>query len=238
MEPALPENQVDDPEPSSTTTLPPTNDTNGIFHGSGTNMGPDNDTTEVTTNQTAENANANANPTGTDGYSPFQTPNSNATNTSLDSNSSTNDLINALLGAIAAQTQAMTQNTGHNDQIAALTDQVAALQLQIANVNSNITTTAHHSSSSTSTQLLPSNKRPKKTNNSTFRMKANQPSFPVVLMAMLSATQNSQYITFLSNGDSFIIIDPVGLELNVLPKHFEDKNSPTYDEFLQLLAIW
>ena len=137
MEPALPENQVDDPEPSSTTTLPPTNDTNGIFHGSGANMGPDNDTTEVTTNQTAENANANANPTGTDGYSPFQTPNSNATNTSLDSNSSTNDLINALLGAIAAQTQAMTQNTGHNDQIAALNDQVAALQLQIANADSN-----------------------------------------------------------------------------------------------------
>ena len=106
------------------------------------------------------------------------------------------------------------------------------------NVDSNKTTTAHHSSSSTSTQLSSLNKRSKKTNNNTFRMKANQPSFPVVLMAILSATQNSQYITFLSNGESFITIDPVGLELNVLPKHFEDKNSPTYDEFLQLLAIW
>ena len=107
------------------------------------------------------------------------------------------------------------------------------------NVNSNTTTTAHHSSSSTFTQLSSSlNKRPQKTNNNTFRMKANQPSFPVVLMAILSATQNSQYITFLSKGESFIIIDPVGLELNVLPKHFEDENSPTYDEFLQLLAIW
>jgi len=107
-----------------------------------------------------------------------------------------------------------------------------------SNVNSNTTTTAHHSSSSTSTQLSSLNKRPKKTNNNTFRMKANQPSFPVVLMAILSATENSQYITFLSNGESFITIDPVGLELNVLPKHFEDKISPTYDEFLQLLAIW
>ena len=113
-----------------------------------------------------------------------------------------------------------------------------AVPAEFTNVNSNTTTTAHHSSSSTSTQLSSLNKRPKKTNNNTFRMKANQPSFPVVLMAILSATQNSQYITFLSNGESFITIDPVGLELNVLPKHFEDENSPTYDEFLQLLAIW
>ena len=118
-----------------------------------------------------------------------------------------------------------------------------AVPAEFTNVNSNTTTTAHHSSLSTSTQLSwiqlsSSNKCPKKRNNNTFRMKAHQPSFPVVLMAILSGTQNSQYITFLSNGESFIIIDPVGLELNVLPKHFEDTNSPTYDEFLQLLAIW
>ena len=102
------------------------------------------------------------------------------------------------------------------------------------NVDSNTTTTAL-SSSSTSTQLLPSNKRPKKTNNNTFRMKA-KPSFPVVLMGILSAPQNSDCITFLSDDCNFIIIDPEGLG-NILPQYFEN-TAPTSDEFLQLLAIW
>ena len=103
------------------------------------------------------------------------------------------------------------------------------------NVDSNTTTTAL-SSSSTSTQLSSLNKRPKKTNNNTFRMKANQPSFPVVLMGILSAPQNSDCITFLSDDCNFIIIDPEGLG-NILPQYFEN-TAPTSDEFLQLLAIW
>lgn len=70
-----------------------------------------------------------------------------------------------------------------------------------------------------------------------FRMKANQPSFPVILMAIMSASQNKEYITFLSDKQSFIIMNPTSLAKNVLPIHFED-NIPTFDQFLYLLAIW
>mmetsp|Transcript_31024 Transcript_31024/g.53023 ORF Transcript_31024/g.53023 Transcript_31024/m.53023 type:complete len:593 (+) Transcript_31024:134-1912(+) len=71
----------------------------------------------------------------------------------------------------------------------------------------------------------------------TFKMKANEPSFPVVLMAIMSAPQNKDFITFLSDNESFIIIHPAALAKNVLPIHFED-NVPTYHQFLYLLTIW
>lgn len=71
----------------------------------------------------------------------------------------------------------------------------------------------------------------------TFKMKANQPSFPVILMAILSAPQNREFVTFLGDGKRFIIIQPRALARNVLPMHFEE-NVPSFDQFLYLLAIW
>lgn len=71
----------------------------------------------------------------------------------------------------------------------------------------------------------------------TFKMKANQPSFPVILMAIMIAPQNKEFIAFLSDSQRFLIIHPGALAKNVLPIHFED-NVPTFDQFLYLLAIW
>ena len=80
-------------------------------------------------------------------------------------------------------------------------------------------------------------KKQQRKGSNTFKMKANQPSFPAVLMGILSAPQNKEFITFLSDGTSFIIVQPEALSSHVLPIHFED-NVPTYDQFLYLLAIW
>ena len=71
----------------------------------------------------------------------------------------------------------------------------------------------------------------------TFKMKANQPSFPVILMAIMSAPQNKDYITFLSDKKRFIIINPNDLANKVLPIHFEE-HVPTFDQFMYLLNIW
>ena len=77
----------------------------------------------------------------------------------------------------------------------------------------------------------------KQRGSTTFKMKANQPSFPVILMAIMSAPQNKEFITFLSDGKSFIIVHPAALAKIALPIHFEE-NVPTFDQFLNLLAIW
>ena len=61
-------------------------------------------------------------------------------------------------------------------------------------------------------------------------------SFPTILMGILSAPQNSECITFLSDDCNFIIINPEGLE-NILPQYFEN-TAPTSDEFIQLLTLW
>ena len=70
-----------------------------------------------------------------------------------------------------------------------------------------------------------------------FKMKANQPSFPTILMGILSAPQNNDCIQFLTDEQSFIIVNPNALERNVLPTHFQD-NVPTLEQFQYLLAIW
>jgi len=68
-------------------------------------------------------------------------------------------------------------------------------------------------------------KRPKRSNineqqscHSTFDMKANQPSFPLVLMGVMSAPQNEEFISFLSYKKSLIIIHPGALAKQVLTK--------------------
>lgn len=70
-----------------------------------------------------------------------------------------------------------------------------------------------------------------------FKMKDNQPSFPVVLMGIMSAPQNKEYISFLSDEQSFIIVHAEALAENILPMHFE-ANAPTLDQFLYLLETW
>eukprot|EP00571_Detonula_confervacea_P003222 CAMPEP_0172322272 /NCGR_PEP_ID=MMETSP1058-20130122/45463_1 /TAXON_ID=83371 /ORGANISM="Detonula confervacea, Strain CCMP 353" /LENGTH=510 /DNA_ID=CAMNT_0013037975 /DNA_START=33 /DNA_END=1565 /DNA_ORIENTATION=- len=64
-----------------------------------------------------------------------------------------------------------------------------------------------------------------------------QPSFPTVLMGIMSAPQNAEYITYLSDESSIIIINPEAVAKNVLPIHFED-TILTYDQFLYLLTMW
>ena len=71
----------------------------------------------------------------------------------------------------------------------------------------------------------------------TFKMKANQPSFPVTLMGIMSAPHNEEFITFFADGQRFIILHPEALVKHVLPIHFED-NIPSFDQFLYLLAQW
>jgi len=70
-----------------------------------------------------------------------------------------------------------------------------------------------------------------------FEMKASEPSFPVVLMGIMSAPQNEEFITFLSDEQSFVIVRPDALAKHILPAHF-DGSAPTLDQFLDLLAIW
>ena len=70
-----------------------------------------------------------------------------------------------------------------------------------------------------------------------FKMKANQPSFPTILMGILSAPQNNDCIQFLTDEQSFIIVNPNALVRNVLPTHFQE-NVPTLEQFQYLLAIW
>lgn len=70
-----------------------------------------------------------------------------------------------------------------------------------------------------------------------FELKAGQPSFPVLLMAIMSSSMNEKYISFLSDGQSFIIIDPDGLRMFVLCNHFEH-DVPTNGQFSQLLKSW
>jgi len=53
----------------------------------------------------------------------------------------------------------------------------------------------------------------------------------------MSAPQNKEFITFLSDKNRFIVIHPGVLAKNVLPIHFDD-DVPTFDQFLDLMAKW
>eukprot|EP00578_Thalassiosira_sp_NH16_P005673 CAMPEP_0181138560 /NCGR_PEP_ID=MMETSP1071-20121207/34312_1 /TAXON_ID=35127 /ORGANISM="Thalassiosira sp., Strain NH16" /LENGTH=636 /DNA_ID=CAMNT_0023225405 /DNA_START=27 /DNA_END=1934 /DNA_ORIENTATION=+ len=66
-----------------------------------------------------------------------------------------------------------------------------------------------------------------------------RPSFPVVLMGIISAPQNSEYITFLSDEQRIIIVQPDAVAQKVLPMYFEeDDHTPTYNDFLRLFKVW
>ena len=77
-------------------------------------------------------------------------------------------------------------------------------------------------------KLPPKHKEPRKQKGpKVLKIKAGQPSFPVILMA----------ITFLSDEQNFIIINPDRILKFGLPNHFED-SVPTYDQLLQVMEIW
>lgn len=64
-------------------------------------------------------------------------------------------------------------------------------------------------------------------------------SFPMILMDILLSSSSSPSITFLSDGMSFIIINPVSLSRDVLSVYFKDYgNLITIGDFLQLLDVW
>ena len=66
----------------------------------------------------------------------------------------------------------------------------------------------------------------------------NESSFPVTLMAMIESPQSdSPCISFLSDNQRFVIVDPSRLEQEIFPKHF-DLRTPTLDEFSEMLHLW
>jgi hypothetical protein len=67
--------------------------------------------------------------------------------------------------------------------------------------------------------------------------KMNTPSFPIILMAIMTTPQNEKFISFLSDNQSFIIINPAALSRVVLPVHFEDC-VPSFEQFVDILATW
>ncbi len=70
-----------------------------------------------------------------------------------------------------------------------------------------------------------------------FKMMTKKPRFPVILMAIMTAPQNEKFISFLSDQQSFIIINPEALSTQVLPVHFEN-SVPSYEQFVDILATW
>ena len=61
----------------------------------------------------------------------------------------------------------------------------------------------------------------------------------MILMDILLSSSSSPSITFLSDGMSFIIINPVSLSRDVLSVYFKDYgNLITIGDFLQLLDVW
>lgn len=67
---------------------------------------------------------------------------------------------------------------------------------------------------------------------------SSTPSFPAILMGMLSTPQNSQYITFLPDGRRFVILDSAAFEQNLLPLHFQPTDKNLYWNFTRMLEEW
>ena len=68
---------------------------------------------------------------------------------------------------------------------------------------------------------------------------ASRPSFPAMLMGMLSTPQNSPYIKFLEDESRFVIVDFMAVESNLLSLHFEATDmSSLYWKFTKMLEEW
>lgn len=67
----------------------------------------------------------------------------------------------------------------------------------------------------------------------------NESTFPVTLLAIMESQSqgNSPCITFLSDNQRFVIVDPARLEKEIFPKHFEIR-TPTLEQFSEMLDLW
>ena len=65
----------------------------------------------------------------------------------------------------------------------------------------------------------------------------NESTFPVTLMAIMESQGASPCITFLSDNQRFVIVDPARLENEIFPKHFELR-TPTLEQFSEMLLLW
>lgn len=62
-------------------------------------------------------------------------------------------------------------------------------------------------------------------------------SFPALLMAMMTDPESRDVITFLSDGASFIVVQPDALVGRVLPAYL-DGPAPTIEQFHEMLVAW
>ncbi|KAL3799082.1 hypothetical protein ACHAWO_007422 [Cyclotella atomus] len=67
---------------------------------------------------------------------------------------------------------------------------------------------------------------------------SHTPSFPAILMGMLSSPLNAQYISFLPDDQRFVILDPAAFESKLLPLHFEAEDENLYWNFTRTLDEW
>lgn len=65
----------------------------------------------------------------------------------------------------------------------------------------------------------------------------NESTFPVTLMAIMESQGASPCITFLSDNQRFVIVDPARLENEIFPRHFELR-TPTLEQFSEMLLLW
>eukprot|EP00804_Cyclotella_cryptica_P022525 CCRYP_009432-RA/>CCRYP_009432-RA protein AED:0.21 eAED:0.21 QI:0/-1/0/1/-1/1/1/0/417 len=85
-----------------------------------------------------------------------------------------------------------------------------------------------------------SNKKPKvgKQNRRTSSF-SSTPSFPAILMGILSTPQNSEFITFLKDNRRFVVLDNTKFESQVLPIHFgATPATSSYWNFTRMLDEW
>lgn len=65
------------------------------------------------------------------------------------------------------------------------------------------------------------------------------PSFPAILMGILSNPKYADTISFLSDERRFIVVNPIELEATVLPLHFnESPGVMTCERFIKILCKW
>eukprot|EP01082_Thalassiosira_pseudonana_P002726 g2994.t1 g2994 contig12:1223173-1224045(+) len=85
--------------------------------------------------------------------------------------------------------------------------------------------------SSTNVLLLPTKKKRRR------KLKSDTANFPTILMGIMTTPKNDDFIAFLSDEERFIVVDPRGLEKEVLTEYF-DEDVSTYDQFVEMLDRW
>ncbi|KAL3783872.1 hypothetical protein HJC23_007977 [Cyclotella cryptica] len=71
------------------------------------------------------------------------------------------------------------------------------------------------------------------------RKSDDRPSFPAILMGILSNPKYADTISFLSDERRFIVVNPIELETTVLPLHFDaSPGAMTCERFVNMLCKW